>query len=233
MSHRQTILITGAAQRVGLHCAKRLVADGYQVILTCRHWREEWDSNPLPHTQVMLADFSSRQGIELFIDQLQALQPSLRAIIHNASAWPPDDGRPETFEMLFMLHMQAPMMINNACVELLDPAQTTDIIHLTDFSAQRGSSAHMAYCASKAGLENLSLSFAKRLAPKVKVNSIAPALIMFNDGDSAEYRASTLAKSALGIEPGPEVVYQSIRYLMDNPYITGTSLTLNGGRHLK
>ncbi|EVT82927.1 hypothetical protein Z046_31360 [Pseudomonas aeruginosa VRFPA09] len=56
---------------------------------------------------------------------------------------------------------------------------------------------------------------------------------MFNDGDDAEYRARTLAKSALGIEPGPEVIYQSLRYLLDNPYVTGTTLTVNGGRHVK
>lgn len=56
---------------------------------------------------------------------------------------------------------------------------------------------------------------------------------MFNDGDDAEYRARTLAKSVLGIEPGPEVIYQSLRYLLDNPYVTGTTLTVNGGRHVK
>jgi dihydromonapterin reductase/dihydrofolate reductase len=82
-------------------------------------------------------------------------------------------------------------------------------------------------------MEALSRSFAARLAPRIKVNSIAPALIMFNDGDPQDYREKALAKSALGIEPGPEVVYQSIRYLMDNPYVTGTCLDLNGGRNLK
>ena len=82
-------------------------------------------------------------------------------------------------------------------------------------------------------MENLTLSFAKRLAPKVKVNAIAPALIMFNPEDDQAYRTRALEKSALGIEPGPEVVYQSIRYLLDNNYVTGTSLSLNGGRHLK
>ena len=56
---------------------------------------------------------------------------------------------------------------------------------------------------------------------------------MFNPDDDAAYRASTLAKSALGFEPGAEVIYQSLRYLLDNPYVTGTTLTVNGGRHLK
>ncbi len=67
----------------------------------------------------------------------------------------------------------------------------------------------------------------------IKVNSIAPALLMFNPDDDAAYRAKTLAKSAMGIEPGAEVIYQSLRYLLDNPYVTGTTLTVNGGRHIK
>lgn len=233
MTGQQSILITGAGQRVGLHCAKRLADDGYHVIITCRYLRSEWEAQPLPGIEVMLADFATVEGIERFIQALKVRAPKLRAIIHNASLWLNDEGGADAFQTLFMLHMQAPMMINNACLALLDPACQTDIIHLTDDVARKGSAQHMAYCASKAGLENLTLSFAKRLAPKVKVNAIAPALIMFNDEDDPAYRERTLSKSALGIEPGPDVVYQSIRYLMDSSYITGTSLTLNGGRHLK
>ena len=91
----------------------------------------------------------------------------------------------------------------------------------------------MAYCATKAGLDSLTLSFAAKLAPQIKVNGIAPAMLMFNPDDDAAYRTKALAKSVLGIEPGAEVIYRSLRYLLDNPYVTGTTLTVNGGRHLK
>jgi dihydromonapterin reductase/dihydrofolate reductase len=56
---------------------------------------------------------------------------------------------------------------------------------------------------------------------------------MFNPDDDDAYRRKALSKSALGIEPGPQVIYQSVRYLLDNPYVTGTTLTVNGGRQLK
>ena len=98
---------------------------------------------------------------------------------------------------------------------------------------RKGSSQHLAYSASKAGLDNLTLSFAARFAPHIKVNGIAPALVLFNPDDQPQYRTKALAKSALGIEPGAEVIYQSVRYLLDNPYVTGTTLAVNGGRHLK
>ena len=106
-------------------------------------------------------------------------------------------------------------------------------MHISDDVVRKGSRQHIAYCATKAGLDSLTLSFAAQFAPQIKVNGIAPAMVMFNDGDDAAYRAKVLAKSALGIEPGPEVIYQSVRYLLDNPYVTGTTLTVNGGRHIK
>jgi dihydromonapterin reductase/dihydrofolate reductase len=97
---------------------------------------------------------------------------------------------------------------------------------------RKGSSKHIGYCASKAGLDSLTLSFAARYAPAIKVNGIAPALLC-STRRRRGYRAKALAKSALGIEPGSEVIYQSLRYLLDNPYVTGTTLTVNGGRHVK
>tara|TARA_R110001632_G_scaffold87837_3_gene190635 strand:+ start:569 stop:1294 length:726 start_codon:yes stop_codon:yes gene_type:complete len=231
---KETVLITGAGQRVGLHCAQRLVADGYQVVITCRRLRPEWEVNPLKGIEVMLADFSSEQGINAFIRVLQERAHSLRAIIHNASTWIDDDlVDGPAFQRLCMVHMQAPYMINMACASLFSADTVTDIIHITDHDALNGADDHIAYLATKAGLENLTRSFAMRLAPSIKVNSIAPALIMFNDGDSEEQQAKLLARSALGFEPGPEVVYQAVKYVMNNPYITGTCLDLNGGGTLK
>ncbi|HBT56026.1 MAG TPA: dihydromonapterin reductase [Pseudomonas sp.] len=224
-----TILITGGARRIGLHCAERFVADGYRVIITCRQPR-----SALPEAlEVMLADFSTTDGIQRFIDELQDRAPRLRAIIHNASLWMDDSEGASALQQMFMVHMQAPYLINQQCRNLFVPGAAADIIHLGDDVTRKGSARHIGYCATKTGLEGLTRSFAASLAPAVKVNAITPALIMFNPEDDADYRARALNKSALGIEPGPDVVYQSIRFLMDNPYITGSCLPLNGGRHLK
>lgn len=233
MTNQQTILITGAAQRVGLHCAQRLAADGFRVIITCRRPRPQWQAEPLDNIEVLVADFSTEAGIQALIDTLLSRQIQLRALIHNASEWLSDENPADAFQRMFMVHMQAPYLLNLACAQLFDPSVTGDIIHISDHVAQRGSARHIAYSATKAGLESLSRSFAARFAPRIKVNAIAPALIMFNEGDTEAYREKALAKSALGIEPGPDVVYQSIRYLLDNPYVTGTCLDLNGGRNLK
>jgi dihydromonapterin reductase/dihydrofolate reductase len=228
------VLITGASQRIGLHCAKHLIADGYRVIGTFRSERPGTAELQALGATMLFADFSHEQGIHAFIKQLRQTTGSLRAIVHNASAWlAEEDANGQVFQQLVNIHLLAPYLINLNCSDLLGNCSPADIVHISDDVVRKGSSKHMAYAATKAGLDNLTLSFAARLAPHIKVNGIAPALIQFQADDDAAYREKTLAKSALGIEPGAEVVYQSLRYLLDNPYVTGTTLTVNGGRHLK
>lgn len=229
------ILLTGASQRVGLHCALRLLDDGHKVIISYRSEREGLDLLRQRGALTLPADFATEAGIVDFIARLHSHTDCLRAIVHNASDWLTDTPGDEAaaLQQMFSVHMLAPYLINLRCQALLQRSTPADIVHISDDVTRTGSAKHMAYSASKAGLDNLTLSFAARFAPQIKVNGIAPALLMFNPDDGADYRNKALNKSALGIEPGPEVLYQSLRYLLDNPYVTGTTLTLNGGRQLK
>jgi len=229
------ILITGAGQRVGLHCAQRLIEDGHRVIFTYRSERPGVQALRDLGAIGVSADFSSEAAILVFIDELKSHTDCLRAIVHNASEWLAETSgnEAEAFSRMLNVHMLAPYLINLHCADLLRRSTPADIIHISDDVTRKGSSKHIGYCASKAGLDSLTLSFAARYAPAIKVNGIAPALLLFNPDDDATYRAKALAKSALGIEPGSEVIYQSLRYLLDNPYVTGTTLTVNGGRHVK
>ena len=229
------VLITGASQRIGLHCAERFLEEGRPVIFSYRTER--------PGVQRLIelgaigiqANFSTQQSIMAFIEAIKIHTDCLRAIVHNASEWLPDAEGEEADAMLRMVnvHMLAPYLINLHCADLLKASAQADIIHIGDDVTRKGSSKHVAYCATKAGMDSLTLSFASRFAPHIKVNGISPAMLMFQPDDDADYRARTLAKSALGIEPGADVIYQSLRYLLDNPYVTGTTLTVNGGRHVK
>jgi dihydromonapterin reductase/dihydrofolate reductase len=229
------ILITGAGQRVGLHCARRLLEDGHRVIFSYRSERPGVQALRDLGATAVFADFSGEEGIFAFIGELKTHTDSLRAIVHNASEWLAEtpDTDAAAFTRMFSVHMLAPYLINLHCADLLQRSTPADIVHISDDVTRKGSSKHIGYCASKAGLDSLTLSFAAKYAPHIKVNGIAPALLMFNADDDAAYRAKALAKSALGIEPGSDVIYQSLRYLLDNPYVTGTTLTVNGGRHIK
>ncbi len=233
------IFFTGAAQRVGLHCLHRLVEQGERVVITYRTHRPVIDELRALGVTCIQADFNRQQDIDHLIRQLHGSVGPLRAIVHNASAWLRDVNTQvdhvSVMQAMMQVHMMAPYLINLNCRELLlDGRQAwADIIHVTDYVVEKGSDNHIAYAASKAGLDNMTRSFAKRYAPHIKVNAIAPSLLMFNEGDTEEYRARTLHKSPIGIEPGPEVVYQALEFILDNAYMTGRELKLDGGRHIR
>jgi dihydromonapterin reductase/dihydrofolate reductase len=108
---------------------------------------------------------------------------------------------------MLQIHVNAPYLLNHALQDLLrgHGHAAGDIIHFTDYVVERGSDKHIAYAASKAALDNMTRSFARKLAPE-KVNAIAPAMILFNENDDAEYRQQALNKSLMKIAPGEKEV---------------------------
>jgi dihydromonapterin reductase/dihydrofolate reductase len=151
---------------------------------------------------------------------------------------PEGDEHSDAFVLQRMMnvHVTAPYLLNQECGDLLrrngELRGNADIIHMSDYVAGTGSKKHIAYAASKAALDNLTLSFASKFAPLVKVNSIAPALLMFNQDDDDAYREKALKKSLLGIAPGETEGVNAIRYLLESRYLTGKTIALDGGRHL-
>lgn len=245
-----TILITGAAQRVGLYCALALQGAGFQVVATYRRdkpgvaqlraagvdcqFLEISDDGQLPVDVARLADY------------LKQTYGTLRAVIHNASAWQGEEpiagslteqlqSDAQVFDAMMRIHAKTPYLLTRALQPLLQKQgeQPADVIAISDFAVNTGSCNHMAYAASKAALENLVFSLARQLAPTAKVNAIAPALLMFNEGDADDYKQQTLQKSLMGIEPGPVEVLQAVEYLLQSRYVTGRVIAVDGGRHLK
>lgn len=233
------IVITGGAQRLGLAIAKSLREQGETVVITFRRGRAELDGLRRQGIETLRADFGDEDGPAQLAQTLTDRYASLRAIIHNASEWLPEGSRDndaEVLETMMRVHVRAPYLLNLACGDLLlrhgESQGYADIIHMSDYVASTGSRKHIAYAASKAALDNLTLSFASRYAPTVKVNSIAPALLMFNDGDDEAYRDKARKKSLLGIVPGESEGVNAVIYLLQSRYLTGKTIAPDGGRHL-
>lgn len=232
------IVITGGGSRLGFFTAMALQQDEYQVVITYRQEREEITQLKQAGVECIQADFASQDGIDQFLQIIKEKYTSLRALIHNASEWL-EEGECEPhilMQKVWQIHMNVPYQLNMAFAELLKNNASkgcySDIIHITDYVAENGSTQHIAYAASKAGLANLTLSFAKRFAPSIKVNSLAPALLAFNDDDDQAYREKRLQKSLLKIEPGFAEAIAGIRFMLQSNYMTGRALALDGGRHL-
>ena len=233
------IVITGGAQRLGLAVARALRTEGQPVTITYRRERPLLDELRRQGIETIRADFGDDDGPEQLARELRERYPSLRALIHNASEWMPEgrhDNDAVVLESMLRVHVRAPYLLNQACGELLlnhgERHGYADIIHMSDYVASTGSSKHIAYAASKAALDNLTLSFASKYAPTVKVNSIAPALLMFNPGDDAAYRDKAARKSLLGIVPGESEGVNAVNYLLNSRYLTGKTIAPDGGRHL-
>jgi len=235
------ILITGAGQRIGLALAQHLLTQGQKIIITYRTRHESIDELAAKGVTCIAADFYSDEAINEFIATLKNHTQSLKAIIHNASSWDCEANNPDRadlFDNMMRIHAKTPYLINLNCAELLLAHQNNehtpaDIIHLTDYVVETGSPKHLAYAASKAALDNLTKSFSAKFAPQIKVNSIAPSLIIFNQDDNEAYRTKTLKKSLMGIEPGCQEIINSVELLLNSHYITGRSIPVDGGRHLK
>jgi dihydromonapterin reductase/dihydrofolate reductase len=163
---------------------------------------------------------------------------SLRAIIHNASIFETtssDIGQAiAQFHRMTHIHAVAPFVINSALYPLLAAcrAEHADIIHITDIYADNPNPRFDVYCASKAAAQNLALSFAKRFAPKVKVNAIQPGPILFQDWHGADARRQILAETLLGKEGGADAIGLAVEAILANHYQTGASIVVDGGRHI-
>ena len=240
--NQDPILITGVGKRIGLHLAQTFLGRGIPVIGTFLTERESLVDLSAQGADLFFCDFLDEPQIDLLIEKISTAYSGLRAIVHNASDWMPDPaGSPadtapgDVMRRMMQVHVTAPYLINLRLAPLLKATSSSqaDIIHVGDYVSGRGSTKHIAYAASKAAQDNLTLSFAARLAPKVKVNSIAPALMLFNEHDDATYREKALQKSLLLREGGLDEFQQAVDFLLASQYITGRIQHLDGGRHLK
>ncbi len=235
------VLITGVARRVGLVLAEHFMALDIPVIGTFRSDRKELDALREGGVRLIECDFYEQEQVSAVIDTLRNDVTHLRAIIHNASDWIPESSGEDParlMDKMMRVHVNVPYQLNMALAPALvahsdEYNELTDIVHISDYVAEKGSKKHIAYAASKAAMNNITLSFAAQLAPKVKVNAIAPALLKFNEGDDEAYKKKAVQKALLPWEGGFEELLVMVDYLMASRFITGRVMPLDGGRHLK
>lgn len=232
------ILVTGAGRRVGYHIAQRLHQDGYTVLA---HYRTHTDEIQALHEQgiaTIQASLTNSDTILEFLDALKARCSSFRALIHNASSFEPTSEdlalAAQQYEQFFNVHMKAPFIINQGLASLLvgEHNKPADIIHITDINVENPTPRFDIYGTTKAGLHNMTLALAKKFAPSIKVNAVAPGPVLFTEQHTEAVRQHMLNETLLAKEGGAEPVYLAVKSLLDNPFITGASIPVDGGRRL-
>jgi dihydromonapterin reductase/dihydrofolate reductase len=232
------VLVTGAGRRIGHHIAMRLQQEGFTVLAHYRTRTPEIQALEDMGVRTIQAEFNNSQAILQFVEELKRQCSSFRALIHNASSFEPtSDNLGEAaaqYEQFFNVHMMAPFLINQGLHRLLMGEQDipADIIHITDINVENPTPRFDIYGTTKAGLHNMMLVLAKKLAPKIKVNAVAPGPVLFTEQHSLEVQQQMLAETPLAKEGGAEPVYLAVKSLLDNPFITGVSIPVDGGRRL-
>lgn len=236
----KTILITGAARRVGralalavaraggnviVHHANSLV-DALEVVDSIRALgREAW---------ALQADFSQPEGAEGLVAQANAIAP-LYGVVNNAAIFEPIGVKETTLEAWqrhFNINLTAPFLISRDFAVQLAPGAKGRLVNILDWRALRPSSDHFPYIISKSGLVGMTRSLAVALAPNVTVNGLALGAILPPTGEKMDTHWVEREVPA-GRWADLEEVCQSLLFLLDGPeYITGEVLYVDGGRHL-
>ncbi len=234
-SVKPVALITGAGRRFGFELAKALLEEGYRIFAhynTSRDGIDELESRGAIGIQ---ADLTNHQAVLALIATVKEQTNRLDLMVNNASVFvqnPAVDDDPKLLAAMFEVHVQAPYLLITQLREQLETSDNALVVNITDIYTDSPSTDYIAYCAAKAGLANLTLSFAKQLAPKVRVNGIQPGPILFLPEHDNEHKNSVLAQTPLKVEGGLQPMIQTVRFLRDNPFITGEFIKVDGGRAL-
>lgn len=238
-------LITGAARRIGAVLARALHANGATVAIHYKDSESEAqalaaDLNAIrAHSCILLqADLLDTANLPKLIEALIQQTGRLDILINNASSYystPLGTIQEQQWDELMGTNLKAPLFLIQAAKPYLK-AQSV-IINMIDVHGIRPLPEFSVYCAAKAGLLMLTQVLARELAPEVRVNGIAPGVILWPESASTvvehEQRHEVLAKTALAREGCPEDIAKTVLFLVrDADYITGQVIAVDGGRLL-
>jgi pteridine reductase len=234
-------LVTGGARRVGAAISRRLHAAGANVLV---HYRDsEADAVKL---EAELNAVRPRSAVRLKAELLAPIAPRALVsavlqsfgrfdiLVNNASSFfPVDMGaiEPSHWEELLGSNLRAPLFISQEAAPELAKHEGS-IVNIVDIHAERPLKGYPVYSIAKAGLAALTRSLAVELAPRVRVNGVAPGAITWPEDeqfDAAE-RSRILATTPLARMGSPQDIAQAVHFLAAAPYITGQIIAVDGGR---
>ncbi len=235
-----TALVTGASKGIGAAVAKRLAEDGYDVAI---HYRTDPMGAKKTAEAVRKAkrkavlvkgDLAVGADIGRLADEVKAAFPKLDCIVHNGGMY--DRRRFENMTgnawvATRLVHLDAPALLTHALLDRL--SKDASVVFVSSIVAFRGSRNGAHYAAAKAALLGLARSLALELAPRVRVNVVAPGYVdtKLLETDSPVKRRERMAEVPLKRLGTPEDVAGAVSFLVgrDGSYLTGQVLHVNGG----
>lgn len=237
----RSVLITGAARRIGAALARGFHAEGANV---CIHFhrsaseaeqlRDELNAARPDSTITVGADLLDLEALPRLVDHAVRSFGRLDVLINNASTFYPTPLGSVTarqWDDLIGTNLRAPLFLSQAAAPALADKKGL-ILNMTDIHAQRPLPQHPVYSSAKAGLVMLTRSLARELGPAVRVNGIAPGPILWPDGGIDEDIKQEIIDKTLLKRSGspPDIVRAALFFAKDAPFVTGQILAVDGGR---
>ncbi len=235
------VLITGAAQRVGRGVALNLAAHGAHIGISYLLAEEPW-AETVRDLEGHGIQACAMQTDVTRVDQVQALVNHtiqklghIDVLINNASVWlkkPVLEISEQEWDSALTINAKGPILMSQSVARHMLSRGTGLIINMTDLSAFQVWEGYAHHSASKAALVALTKSMALELAPKIRVNAIAPGTVLLPDQASEDKHAWAVDKSVLKRVGSPEDVARTVRYLIEEDFATGGVYFVDGGRSL-
>ena len=237
-SRRPVALVTGAARRIGRAIALDLAAHGWDVAVHHRASAGEAGDTAAQAralgaaAEVFAADLADEAQCNALVPAVVARLGGIAAVVHNASLFEHDEVG--SFQYATMeRHWRANTAPAIVLARALHAAGGGAVVNLLDQKLWNPNPDHLSYTLSKAALETATTMLAMALAPTVRVCGVAPGVTLpSGDMDAAEFAASH-RMTPLGRSSTPEDVARAVRFVLESPAITGTTLLVDGGQHLQ
>jgi NAD(P)-dependent dehydrogenase (short-subunit alcohol dehydrogenase family) len=241
MEQTKSVLITGAAKRIGRQLALDMAADGLDVAIHCNHSRDEAEDVATAvrklgrHAAVVQGDLSKGGVEERLIAEATAALGPIGVLINNASVFEPDEAlniTAESWEKHQSTNLRAPIMLAQAFARALPVAACGNIINIVDQRVWKLNPRFFSYTMSKAGLWTATRTLAQALAPRIRVNAIGPGPALPSARmDQAEFDKQA-GLTLLGRGTSPMEISAAAKFILSQPALTGQMIALDGGQHL-
>lgn len=234
-------LVTGAGRRVGRALAVALGARGMHVLV---HYNSSASgAEETVHLitraggsgETMKADLGDASQAEELIDRAVAARGALEVLVNSAAMMrrtPLGETSAADWDAMFALNVRAPYFLSQRAAPALR-ASRGNIVNIADLAAFETWPAYVPHGITKSAVVQMTRALARVLAPEVRVNAIAPGVVLLPEGweeDGAEHLRTTTPLCRLG---SPEDVVGAMLYLLDADYVTGEVIMVDGGRHIR
>lgn len=235
---KETALVTGGAHRIGKAIALTLAGLGYHIALHYHGSKKDAlkTAAQIRRTgtpcELFCTDLSNEHGAKELIPAILAKMPPLTLLINSASIFEPSELVSldlDNWDRHFAIHLKAPYILTSTFAARCKRGQ---IINILDSHVTKNKTAYFAYLLSKKSLYELTKLSAVALAPQIRVNAIAPGLILPPTGKNSAYLNRLAKHVPLKRKGEVSQITQSVKFLIENNYLTGEVIFNDGGEHL-